>query len=321
METFTRRGFIGTTAGVVSAATVVRASNIAAAAEPAASSAPAKKTGMRVGMLTSPFGGETLETVAEFARQAGIASIEIAVDPGSAQLDPTTLDAARAEAILRLMDEKGLSISALANYDDMTEPGKTEERQAFANKMIDAAALLGVKVICLQTGSAAPNMNKINTIKKVLPKVFAPIIAYAKEKSINIAIENYFRTCLQGIDTFECLFETITDDNFGLNYDPSHLYHQQCSHLLPVTMFAKRIFHTHAKDTLVDAESRARVGVYADGWWRYAIPGCGNINWGEFISHLRMNGYDDVLSIEHEDYAFTREQGFIVAARHLNQFC
>ena len=78
---------------------------------------------------------------------------------------------------------------------------------------------------------------------------------------------------------------------------------------------------THAKDVLVDAEQRARLGIYSRDWWRYAIPGFGNINWGEYISHLHMNRYEGVLSIEHEDYAFDREEGFRHGARYLQQFC
>ena len=51
------------------------------------------------------------------------------------------------------------------------------------------------------------------------------------------------------------------------------------------------------------------------------IPGSGAIHWGEYINCLRTNGYNGVLSIEHEDSALSRENGFILAARHLAQFC
>jgi sugar phosphate isomerase/epimerase len=328
METVTRRGFLGTTVGAVGATAaggVAAAGALAGMATVAAAedaSAPEQKPlGMHVGMLTAPFGGETLDKIADFAKSAGIKSLEVSVDQGSTQLDPTTFDAAKADAVKAMLSERAVNISALSYYDNMNEPDKTAERQAIAIKTIDAAAMLGVPVVCLIAGMAAPNMNKTNTIKKVLPKVFAPILAHAAEKQIKIALENYFETCLQGVDTFELLFDTIKDENFGLNYDPSHLYHQQCNYLLPVTMFANRIFHTHAKDCLVDIAQRTKMGVYARGWWRYVVPGYGNINWGEYISHLRMNGYKGVLSIEHEDSAFEREEGFIVGARHLNQFC
>lgn len=322
MDMYSRRNFLGATAGVVGVAAMTGAAQDASAQDAAAAAAAAaKKEGIRVGMLTAPFGGETLETVATFAQQAGIPSMEVAAGPGSRQLDPATLDAAQADAIKQLLSDRGVEISSLAYYPDMTDPKKSGETQAHFIKCIDAAALLGVPVVCSILGWPVDNMSKIDTIKKVVPKVFAPLIAHAKDKGINIAIENYFETCLQGIDTFECLFENVQDENFGLNFDPSHLYHQQCNHLLPIKMFPKRIFHTHAKDVLVDTELRAKRGVYAKGWWRYVIPGFGNINWGEHISHLRQIGYKGVLSIEHEDNTFGREEGFAAGNKYLSQFC
>jgi len=56
------------------------------------------------------------------------------------------------------------------------------------------------------------------------------------------------------------------------------------------------------------------------GWWRYVIPGYGEINWGVYIARLKDNGFDGVLSIEHEDRALGREEGFLKALEHLSQF-
>ena len=214
-----------------------------------------------------------------------------------------------------------MEISSLAYYANATDPKHGKEVLAHTLKTIDAAALLGVPTVCLLAGWPVAGMSKIDTIRKVLPKMFKPILTHARKKKVNIALENYFETCLQGLDTFECLAESIPDDNFGLNYDPSHLYHQECDYLLPISLFGKRIFHTHAKDILVNRALRAKVGIYGSGWWRYVIPGFGHIHWGEYISHLRANGYDGVLSIEHEDGAQSRETGFARGLWHLEQFC
>lgn len=277
---------------------------------------------MKVGMLTAPFGKETLETVVDFAEEAMIPCLEVVAGPGSKHIDPARLTAARAKDILEMLEERGLEISSLAYYDtQITNPKMVKRVQAHAKKTIDAAAQLGVRTVCMLAGYPAEGMSKIQTIRQVLPKAFKPILLHARKKKVNIALENWFATCLQGIDTFECLFEAVPDANLGLNYDPSHLYHQECDHLLPVAMFGKRIFHTHAKDTLVDKAKRAKVGIYGSGWWRYVIPGFGNINWGEYISHLRAVGYDGVLSIEHEDGSQTREDGFLRGAAFLEQFC
>jgi sugar phosphate isomerase/epimerase len=327
MQTVTRRGFIGSTAGALgivalseSASLKVAAAGQADGAEPSQEPIGREK-GVRVGMLTVPFGDRPLVEVLDFARKAGISCLEVVADPGSRHIDPTTFDAAKADQVKGMLAERKLEITGLACFMDACKPGGTERFQDHARKMVDAAVLLGVPTLCMQTGMPLPNLGRINQIKQVVPKVYVPIIAYAKEKGVKIAIENWFETCLQGIDTFECLLETIRDDNFGLNYDPSHLVHQQCNHLLPVKLFGKRIFHSHAKDTLVDVELRGRVGIYAQGWWRYVIPGSGSIHWGEYIHHLRMAGYSGVLSIEHEDSSLTREKGFVLAARHLAQFC
>jgi len=328
MQTVSRRGFLGSTAGTLGAAVLGERANMtvaAAAAQPQTTGTrqePAgKEKGIRIGMLTAPFGDKSLVEVLDFAPKAGISCLEVVADAGSKHIDPGTFDAAKADEVKQMLAERKLEISGLACFGDACQPGGTAKFQSHARKMVDAAVLLGVPTLCMQTGMPLPNLTKINQIKQVVPKVYAPIIAYAKDKGIKIAIENWFETCLQGIDTFECLLETIKDDNFGLNYDPSHLIHQQCNHLLPVRMFGKRIFHAHAKDTLVDVEVRARVGIYGRGWWRYVIPGSGSIHWGEYINHLRMSGYRGALSIEHEDSALSREKGFILAARHLAQFC
>lgn len=277
---------------------------------------------MKVGMLTGPLNHESLKSVFDFAEDAGIPCLEVWAGPGSNHIDPARLTAARARQIKVELAERGIEITSLAYYTmDLTVPRATKSVQAHARKCIDAAALLGVPVVCLLAGGPAPGMTKHETIREVLPKVFKPLLAHARKKGIRLALENYFETCLQGLDTFDALFDAIPDDHFGLNYDPSHLYHMECDHLAPIAMFPDRLFHTHAKDALVDKAARAYVGVYGSGWWRYVIPGFGNINWGEYISHLRHAGYDGVLSIEHEDQTQTPEEGFMRGAAFLEQFC
>jgi sugar phosphate isomerase/epimerase len=277
---------------------------------------------MHVGMLTAPFGDTPLEGVLDFAEEAQILSLEVASGPGSKHIDPTKLTAAQVKKIRALLDERGLNISALAAYNaGFTDPKNTRAAAALAKKTIDAAAMLGVDVVCMLGGYPAPGLSKVETIRTVLPGYYKPLLAHARKKKVKIALENWFATCLQGIDTFECMFQTIPDENFGLNYDPSHLVHQECDYMLPVAMFPERLFHTHAKDTLINAAQRARLGVYARGWWRYVIPGFGCIKWGEYITNLRIAGYDGVLSIEHEDGTQTREEGFMRGAMYLDQFC
>ena len=54
---------------------------------------------MQVGFLTSPFGGETLEYVVEFASKAGFDALEVAAGPGSKHVDTAIPPAAPAARI------------------------------------------------------------------------------------------------------------------------------------------------------------------------------------------------------------------------------
>ena len=55
------------------------------------------------------------------------------------------------------------------------------------------------------------------------------------------------------------------------------------------------------------------------------MPGWGDVEWGPFISRLIESGYDDVISIEHEDpiWEGTEEKvkgGLVLGQRYLSQF-
>ena len=37
------------------------------------------------------------------------------------------------------------------------------------------------------------------------------------------------------------------------------------------------------------------------GWWRYRVPGLGQVDWRAVVDTLYEGGFDGVLSVEHED--------------------
>lgn len=277
---------------------------------------------MKPGVLTACLDKDSLETAISKVKAANATYIEIAIRPGSHGIDLLTITE---EEILRAKEQigrAGLTVSSLAYYEGEWVYGQNlEKSQTFVKAMIDFAAKLECSTVCMLAGFPVDGKTKIETIKEVLPGVFRPILDYADEKGVVVALENWFATCLQGMDTFECLFETISDENLGLNYDPSHLYHQEIDYIEPVRQFRDKIFHTHAKDCLVDNIKKHHNGVLSTGWWRYVIPGFGGINWGEYLSALREIGYDGTLSIEHEDAFQTPEEGITRGIAYLEQFC
>lgn len=277
---------------------------------------------MEIGILTAPFGGEPLEVVAAFAGEHGFAALEVAAGPGSKHIDVTNFSQSDADRVLELMEHRALHISSVALYTNTTpaDPAERAKVIVLLKKAVDAAKLLDVDVVCTLGGMPVPGKDKFKTIEEDCKQVFPPVLDYAGERGIKIALENWYATNMQGLEHWKCMFETIPHENFGLNFDPSHLIWQGIDYISAVHHFSKRIFHTHAKDTEIREDKLRWLGNQAQGWWRYVIPGFGSVQWGPYIGALRAIGYDGVLSIEHEDRAFGREEGFLAGKRFLSQF-
>ena len=277
---------------------------------------------MEIGLLTVPFRDKSLDHVIDFALDHGFDALEILATPGSPHLDPATLTARQAREIAKKVSDKGLRISSLGCYINTTDPD-ARTRRSVANhliKTIDAANAMEVNVVGTLAGLPLPGMTRLETIEQVVPRVFSRILPRAAKKGVKIALENWTATNIRNLQEWDRLFEILPDECFGLNFDPSHLYWQGIDHLEAVDRFAGRIFHVHAKDTEVLVHKLRYLGNQERGWWRYVIPGFGDIAWGPFIAALRRIGYDGVLSIEHEDKTQGREEGFIRGKNFLRKF-
>jgi sugar phosphate isomerase/epimerase len=169
-------------------------------------------------------------------------------------------------------------------------------------------------------------------------------LKYAEDKGVRVMIENcpmdgWQRFTLPGNfayspELWEALFNEVPSKNFGLNFDPSHLFWLGIDYIRAAKEFAPKIFHAHAKDCEVLPEGQYRYGIFGkqinptpwkSGWWRYRMPGLGKVNWEDLIKALKSSGYDHVLSIEHEDpeWEGTEEKvknGLQLGKNYLSQF-
>jgi sugar phosphate isomerase/epimerase len=114
------------------------------------------------------------------------------------------------------------------------------------------------------------------------------------------------------VGTFFRLREAV-GETVGVNFDPSHLLWMGADPLAAIAALGSAIYHAHAKDTRLEPQALARDGQikirpaedFAHRAWNYVTLGRGHDEawWRRFCRGLAANGYDDVLSIEHEDLA------------------
>lgn len=295
---------------------------------------------MKLGFMTAALPDMSLEPLARWASEAGFGMLEIACWPrgkaerryaGVSHIDVAELDKQGAKTIRFMLNNLNLDISSLGYYPNPLDPDKGTADAAIAHlkKVIDAAVLLEVPIVGTFVGADMTKCAAQNL--ETYAKVWPPIVKYAGERGIKIAIENcpmlWHDTWPGGQNVaysptiWTKMFEIIPDDNFGLNYDPSHLVWQFVDYLAPIKQFADRIFHVHAKDMEIDQVKLAQDGILNPGvgWAIPRLPGLGEVRWDRFMAALYAIGYDYVVSIEHEDRAFEKTEDLVKRGFYLTR--
>ncbi len=182
-------------------------------------------------------------------------------------------------------------------------------------KVINMSALLDVNMVTTFVGRDQTKTVEENL--EIFKEVWPPIIKFAEEKGVKVAIENC--PMLFGADQWSGgqnlfttpklwrkMFEIIDSDNFGINYDPSHFIWQLIDYIKPLYEFKDKIFHVHYKDIKIYPDKLNDVGImaYPLEYMSPKLPGLGDVDWGKYVSALTDIGFDGCACIEVEDKAF-----------------
>jgi sugar phosphate isomerase/epimerase len=243
--------------------------------------------------------------------------------------------------------DNGFSISALSCHGNPIHPDaeRAKRDQEVSRKTILLAEKLGVPVVIDFSGCPGdsdqakyPNWvtcpwppEYLDVLDWQWDKKVAPFWSergkFAADHGIKIAVEMHPGFVAYSPETMLRLRE-IGGAAVGCNYDPSHMFWQGIDPIKAIRVLGDSIFHVHAKDTQIYDFNLPRMGVldtkkYTDernrAWiFRTVGYGHGAEWWTEFVSTLRMYGYDYVLSIEHEDSLMSPEEGLTKAAGFLN---
>ncbi|GHE93863.1 sugar phosphate isomerase/epimerase family protein [Streptomyces fumanus] len=300
---------------------------------------------MKLGMLTACLPTWPLERVAAWAADTGYERLEVAVWPGTggrdfeaAHIDVARFDAAEHDRVQGLLRETGLEISALAYYENNLhpDPGRRAEIRAHLKHAVDAARALGVPYVGTFIGRD-PSLS-VPDNQREAERVLPELVDYAGERGVRLVIEN---CVMEGwhpdghpgnIAYSPELWEWMFSLGLYLNWDPSHLMWLGIDPLATIAPYADRIAHAQAKDIELDPVARNRYGFFgttakngdpwATGWWRYRVPGRGQVDWARVVDRLYETGFTGTLSVEHEDplWGGTPEkvcQGLTIAHRTL----
>ena len=229
------------------------------------------------------------------------------------------------QAVLDVIDERHKAILPPKVWGD-GDPASVNQRAAEELKnTARAAQRLGVGVVNGFTGSSIWHL--LYSFPPVSPKTiddgfallaerFNPILDVFGECGVKFALEVHPTEIAFDIYTAERALEALGHrEEFGFNFDPSHLIWQGVDPVEFIRAFPDRIYHVHIKDAIVTLNGRT--GILASHLnfgdprrgWDFRSPGRGGVNFEEIIRALNAINYQGPLSVEWEDSGMDREAG------------
>ncbi len=304
---------------------------------------------MRLGIFTALLGQIPLDDVLRKLKALGIDTVELGTGnyPGGPHCR-LEMRAAELKEFKQKLDDQGFTISALSCHGNALHPNAAiaKANRDVARKTVLLAEKLGVPVVIDFSGCPGDsNGAKFpNWVTCPWPPDFLEVLEWQWEKKVTpyweqhgkfaadhgvrIAVEMHPGFVAYNPETMLRL-RSIGGKSVGCNYDPSHMFWQGIDPIAAIRVLGDAIFHVHAKDTQIYERNLPMTGVldtkkYTDvrsrSWiFRTVGYGHGAEWWTEFISTLRMYGYDYVLSIEHEDSLLSPEEGLTKAVRFLDE--
>jgi len=260
------------------------------------------------------------------AKELGYDGVEV----GARWLDAPSLREIE-EDLPRLRDaltEHQIAVTSVAIYGNAIG-APVSDAVSYYERAMKVARALDCEVVSGLTGR-----DNALTLEENLPlfkERFAPICERAEGLGVRLALEPWPGSVLghgpyrwtnmaTTPELWGRLFEEVPSPALGLEYDPSHLVWQQIDHLKAIRDFGSRIHHVHAKDIVIDREKLAVMGVHGRGWWRFVLPGLGELNWQALLDALKEAGYEGDMAVEHEDREYLGDrwnEGLAIALDNL----
>jgi sugar phosphate isomerase/epimerase len=304
--------------------------------------------GRPVTLFTGQWADLPLETMARKASEFGYDGVELACWGDHFEVDKAISDSGYCKRKRELLEKNDLQLYAISTHlvgqavcDNIDERHKAilppqvwgdGNPEAVNRRAADeikntarAAQKLGVSVVNGFTGSAIwhllysfpPTPSKmIDDGFKQFAQRWNPILDVFGECGVRFALEVHPTEIAFDIYSAQRALEAIGHrEEFGFNFDPSHLIWQGVDPVEFIRAFPERIYHVHMKDAITLLNGRTGIlGSHLNfgdprRGWEFRSPGRGSVNFEEIIRALNQAGYNGPLSVEWEDGGMDREHG------------
>ncbi len=307
---------------------------------------------MRIGVLTGLFQDLSFTEVLDKTHALGITAVELSTGgygpSPHINLDQLLADEAVRAGYQQALADHGMIISALSCHANPIHPDPKVASAAdeLFRKTVRLAEMMSIPVVNTFSGLPAgcEGDRSPNWVTCPWPPHFLEILnyqwdevaipywkdaeAFARGHGVKIGIEIHPGMLIYNVETM-LRMRSATGPAMGANLDPSHLFWNGVDPIAAIRKLGAAIHHVHGKDCYVDEYNIAVNGCndhkpydrIAERSWTFRTIGYGHDLkfWKDFVSALRLVGYDGVISIEHEDAMMSTEEGLAKALSILKE--
>lgn len=306
-----------------------------------------------VTLFTGQWADLPLEELCRKAKDFGYDGLELACWGDHFEVDKALSDDGYCRKKRDLLDKHELELFAISNHlvgqgvlDNIDERHKSilpeyvwgdGDPSAVNARCIEemkntarAAQKLGVSVVNGFTGSSIWHLiydfpptppSMIDAGFDLLAERWNPILDVFQECGVKFALEVHPTEIAFDLYSAERALKALNNrEEFGFNFDPSHLIWQGVDPVEFIRAFPDRIYHVHMKDASVTLNGRTGILASHLAWgdprrgWDFRSVGRGGVRFEEIIRALNAVNYNGPLSVEWEDINMEREAGAAEAA-------
>ena len=304
--------------------------------------------GRPVTLFTGQWADKKLEDLCKMAKSFGYDGLELACWGDHFEVDKALSDDTYCARKRELLEKYDLQVFAISNHlvgqavldkidarhktilpayiwGDGKPEGVNQRAIEEMKNTARAAQKLGVSIVNGFTGSSVWHLiydfpptpkSMYDDGFKLLAERWNPILDVFQECGVKFALEVHPTEIAFDIYSAERAVAALGGrEEFGFNFDPSHLIWQGICPAEFIRYFPNRIYHVHMKDAKVTLNGRS--GILASHLsfgdprrgWDFRSMGRGGVNFEEVIRALNAAKYTGPLSVEWEDSGMDREHG------------
>lgn len=259
--------------------------------------------------------GSGLDGAIELASHRGLSAVEYSFAPfatgkASKALDVKEKDSLK--AVAELSKTKGVEFACL-NLDYCVMPGDKKSVKQFVS-MVGKLATVAEVLECPRIAfSVMPGENGWQElVEEHLSAVGDTLQNHNVKPLLRLSTPQTFRgvslKSWRAMEPQDWRDLVSACPGLSLSFSPADCVWLGIDYLRILSGVAAAIDHIEAHDIEINRDLLVDSGMFGPLWWRYRMPGKGQVDWGQFIDALKLYDFNGTISIHLDDEFVANEQ-------------